>query len=74
MIVQLLPKQTGQGKNGTWEKQDYILNQSGNLFVIKSGSTFELPAMNSTCEPKDSPLAASKKVALVRTPLNLLGR
>ncbi len=24
-IVQILPKQTGEGKNGTWEKQDYIL-------------------------------------------------
>lgn len=24
-IIQILPKQTGEGKNGTWEKQDYIL-------------------------------------------------
>jgi hypothetical protein len=28
-IVQLLDKQTGQGKNGTWEKQDYILETEG---------------------------------------------
>jgi len=28
-IVQLLAKQTGQGKNGTWEKQDYILETEG---------------------------------------------
>lgn len=24
-IVQILPLQTGQGKNGVWKKQDYIL-------------------------------------------------
>ncbi len=24
-IVQLLPLQTGQGKNGVWKKQDYVL-------------------------------------------------
>ncbi|MDD2799184.1 MAG: DUF3127 domain-containing protein [Bacteroidales bacterium] len=24
-IVQLLPLQTGQGKNGVWKKQDYII-------------------------------------------------
>lgn len=24
-IIQLLPLQTGEGKNGTWRKQDYVL-------------------------------------------------
>ncbi len=24
-IIQVLPKQTGEGKNGTWEKQEYII-------------------------------------------------
>jgi hypothetical protein len=28
-IVQTLPKQTGQGKNGPWEKQEYILETEG---------------------------------------------
>ncbi|MCC7299329.1 MAG: DUF3127 domain-containing protein [Bacteroidia bacterium] len=28
-IIQLLEKQTGQGKNGVWEKQDYILETEG---------------------------------------------
>lgn len=28
-IVQLLAKQTGQGKNGTWEKQEYIIETEG---------------------------------------------
>lgn len=28
-IVQLLDKQTGQGKNGIWEKQEYILETEG---------------------------------------------
>lgn len=28
-IIQLLPKQTGQGKNGTWEKQEYVLETEG---------------------------------------------
>ncbi|MFZ9970358.1 MAG: DUF3127 domain-containing protein [Bacteroidia bacterium] len=28
-VVQLLPKQTGQGKNGVWEKQEYILEVPG---------------------------------------------
>jgi hypothetical protein len=28
-IIQLLPKQTGQGKNGVWEKQDYVLETEG---------------------------------------------
>jgi hypothetical protein len=28
-IVQILAKQTGEGKNGTWEKQDYIIETQG---------------------------------------------
>lgn len=28
-IVSLLPEQTGQGKNGTWKKQEYILETTG---------------------------------------------
>lgn len=28
-IVQILEKQTGEGKNGTWEKQDYVLEIPG---------------------------------------------
>ena len=28
-IVQLLPKQSGEGKNGVWEKQEYILETEG---------------------------------------------
>ncbi len=28
-IVQILEKQTGEGKNGTWEKQDYIIEIPG---------------------------------------------
>ncbi len=28
-LVQLLPLQTGQGKNGMWKKQDFILEQGG---------------------------------------------
>ena len=28
-IISLLPEQTGQGKNGTWKKQDYILETTG---------------------------------------------
>jgi hypothetical protein len=28
-IVQVLDKQTGQGKNGTWEKQEYVLETEG---------------------------------------------
>ncbi|MFM1899019.1 MAG: hypothetical protein RL577_1259 [Bacteroidota bacterium] len=28
-IIQVLSKQTGQGKNGTWEKQEYILEVPG---------------------------------------------
>ena len=28
-IIQLLEKQTGEGKNGTWQKQDYILETEG---------------------------------------------
>ena len=54
-IVQLLEKQTGQGKNGTWEKQDYILETEGqypkkvcfnlwgekiNQFAIQQGDFF----------------------------------
>ena len=28
-IVQLLPLQTGQGKNGVWKKQDFIIETDG---------------------------------------------
>lgn len=28
-IVQVLARQTGQGKNGTWEKQEYIIETEG---------------------------------------------
>ncbi|MBL7812845.1 MAG: DUF3127 domain-containing protein [Bacteroidetes bacterium] len=28
-VIQILPKQTGQGKNGTWEKQDYVIETEG---------------------------------------------
>lgn len=28
-IVQILEKQTGEGKNGTWEKQEYIIETQG---------------------------------------------
>jgi hypothetical protein len=28
-LVQLLPLQTGQGKNGMWKKQEFILEQGG---------------------------------------------
>lgn len=28
-IVQILEKQQGEGKNGTWEKQEYILETTG---------------------------------------------
>ena len=28
-IVQILGKQTGEGKNGTWEKQEYIIETQG---------------------------------------------
>jgi hypothetical protein len=28
-IVALLPEQSGQGKNGTWKKQEYILETAG---------------------------------------------
>ncbi len=28
-IIQLLPKQTGEGKNGQWQKQDYVLETTG---------------------------------------------
>jgi len=58
--------------NNFIEKQDYILNQSGYLFVIKSGSTFELPAMNLTSDPKKSSLGASVKDGLARTRRNRL--
>jgi hypothetical protein len=50
------------------------VNQSGYRFVIKAGSSIELPAMNSTSEPKNSSLAASKKDASVRACQNLLAR
>lgn len=29
-IIQLLPVQTGQGKNGTWKKQEFILETGDN--------------------------------------------
>lgn len=28
-VIQVLPKQTGNGKNGTWEKQDYVIEIQG---------------------------------------------
>ncbi len=28
-VIQILPKQTGAGKNGPWEKQDYIVEIQG---------------------------------------------
>ncbi len=28
-VIQILPKQTGNGKNGTWEKQDYVIEIQG---------------------------------------------
>src|ERR1043165_3644111 len=33
-IIQLLPVQTGQGKNGTWKKQDFIL-ETGDQYPKK---------------------------------------
>jgi Domain of unknown function (DUF3127) len=33
-IIQLLPVQTGQGKNGTWKKQDFIL-ETGDTYPKK---------------------------------------
>lgn len=33
-ILQLLPLQTGQGKNGTWKKQDFIL-ETGDTYPKK---------------------------------------
>ena len=33
-ILQLLPVQTGQGKNGTWKKQDFIL-ETGDQYPKK---------------------------------------
>ena len=33
-IVQLLPLQTGQGKNGTWKKQEFIL-ETGDTYPKK---------------------------------------
>lgn len=29
-VIQLLPLQTGQGKNGQWQKQEFILETPGN--------------------------------------------
>ncbi|MCH7401562.1 DUF3127 domain-containing protein [Belliella kenyensis] len=29
-IVQILPEQSGNGRNGTWRKKDYILETGGN--------------------------------------------
>lgn len=28
-VIQILPKQTGEGKNGTWEKQEYVVETQG---------------------------------------------
>jgi hypothetical protein len=28
-VIQILPKQTGEGKNGTWEKQEYVIETQG---------------------------------------------
>ena len=28
-VIQILPKQTGAGKNGPWEKQDYVVEIQG---------------------------------------------
>lgn len=28
-VIQILPEQSGEGKNGKWRKQDFILNQEG---------------------------------------------
>jgi Domain of unknown function (DUF3127) len=33
-IVQLLPLQTGQGKNGTWKKQEFVL-ETGDTYPKK---------------------------------------
>jgi len=33
-IIQLLPVQTGQGKNGTWKKQEFIL-ETGDTYPKK---------------------------------------
>jgi hypothetical protein len=33
-IIQLLPLQTGQGKNGTWKKQEFIL-ETGDTYPKK---------------------------------------
>src|SRR5690349_19747520 len=33
-IIQLLPVQTGQGKNGTWKKQEFIL-ETGDTYPRK---------------------------------------
>lgn len=56
-IVALLPGQSGQGKNGTWKKQEYILETTGQYpkkvcfsiwgdkidqFNIKSGDAVEV--------------------------------
>ena len=56
-IVALLAEQTGQGKNGTWKKQEYILETTGQYpkkvcfsiwgdkidqFNVKSGDTVEV--------------------------------
>ena len=30
-LIQLLPLQTGEGKNGTWKKQDIIIEQQGQV-------------------------------------------
>ncbi|WP_018341661.1 DUF3127 domain-containing protein [Cytophaga aurantiaca] len=56
-IVALLPGQSGQGKNGTWKKQEYILETTGQYpkkvcfsiwgdkidqFAVKQGETVEI--------------------------------
>ena len=56
-IVALLPGQSGQGKNGTWKKQEYILETTGQYpkkvcfsiwgdkidqFAVKQGESVEI--------------------------------
>ena len=30
-LIQFLPPQTGEGKNGTWKKQDVVVEQAGQI-------------------------------------------
>ena len=56
-IIALLPGQSGQGKNGTWKKQEYILETTGQYpkkvcfsiwgdkidqFAVKQGESVEI--------------------------------